>query len=36
MVERHHTIALKLMRSLAIELGRRLRFTNEIVEHLQG
>lgn len=36
MVARHHAIALKLMRSLAVELGRRLRFTNEIVEHLQA
>lgn len=36
MVSRHHAIALKLMRSLAIELGRRLRFTNEIVDHLQA
>jgi anti-anti-sigma regulatory factor len=36
MVRDHHTIALKLLRSLAVELGRRLRFTNEIVDHLQA
>jgi anti-anti-sigma regulatory factor len=34
-VARHHAIALKLMRSLAQELGRRLRLTNEIVDRLQ-
>ena len=36
MVEEHHAIALKLLRSLAVELGRRLRFTNDIVENLQA
>jgi MFS superfamily sulfate permease-like transporter len=35
-VAQHHAIALKLLTSLAQELGRRLRFTNEIVDHLQG
>lgn len=35
-VAHHHAIALKLLTSLAQELGRRLRFTNDIVDHLQG
>jgi CRP-like cAMP-binding protein/ABC-type transporter Mla MlaB component len=35
-VERHQAIAVKLLKSLAQELGRRLRFTNDIVDHLQG
>jgi MFS superfamily sulfate permease-like transporter len=35
-VERHQAIAVKLLASLARELGRRLRFTNDIVEHLQA
>jgi MFS superfamily sulfate permease-like transporter len=35
-VERHQAIAVKLLTSLAQELGRRLRFTNEIVERLQA
>jgi CRP-like cAMP-binding protein len=35
-VARHHGIALKLMASLAQELGHRLRFTNDIVDHLQA
>jgi CRP-like cAMP-binding protein len=35
-VERHQAIAVKLLTSLARELGRRLRFTNDIVEHLQA
>jgi MFS superfamily sulfate permease-like transporter len=35
-VARHHGIALTLLKSLAQELGRRLRYTNEIVDHLQA
>jgi len=35
-VSEHHAIALKLLTGLAQELGRRLRFTNEIVDHLQA
>ena len=35
-VERHQAIAVKLLTSLAQELGRRLRFTNDIVDHLQA
>jgi MFS superfamily sulfate permease-like transporter len=35
-VQRHQAIAVKLLTSLAQELGRRLRFTNEIVDHLQA
>jgi hypothetical protein len=35
-VSRHQAIAVKLLTSLAQELGRRLRFTNDIVEHLQA
>jgi anti-anti-sigma regulatory factor len=35
-VARHHGIALKLLASLAQELGHRLRFTNDIVDHLQA
>jgi CRP-like cAMP-binding protein len=35
-VAEHHAIALKLLTGLAQELGRRLRFTNEIVDHLQA
>lgn len=35
-VVHHPAIALKLLTSLAQELGRRLRFTNEIVDHLQA
>ena len=33
-VERHQGIAVKLLTSLSRELGKRLRFTNEIVERL--
>jgi MFS superfamily sulfate permease-like transporter len=35
-VQRHQGIAVKLLTALAQELGRRLRFTNDIVEHLQA
>jgi SulP family sulfate permease len=35
-VQRHQAIAVKLLTSLAQELGRWLRFTNDIVEHLQA
>jgi len=35
-VARHQAIAVKLLTSLAQELGRRLRFTNDIVDHLQA
>jgi CRP-like cAMP-binding protein len=35
-VERHQGIAVKLLASLARELGKRLRFTNDIVERLQA
>jgi MFS superfamily sulfate permease-like transporter len=35
-VEGHPDIALKLLTSLAQELGRRLRFTNDIVDNLQA
>jgi len=36
LVEAHQGIALKLMKSLSQELGRRLRFANETINHLQG
>jgi CRP-like cAMP-binding protein/anti-anti-sigma regulatory factor len=35
-VERHQAIAVKLLTSLAQELGKRLRFTNDIIDHLQA
>jgi MFS superfamily sulfate permease-like transporter/CRP-like cAMP-binding protein len=35
-VVHHPEVALKLLTSLAQELGRRLRFTNDIVDHLQA
>jgi len=36
LVANHRSIALKLMSHLAQELGRRLRFANETINHLQG
>lgn len=36
LVARHDAIALKLLTGLSQELGRRLRFANEIIDHLQG
>lgn len=36
MVADHHGIALKLLTSLSQELGRRVRFANEIIDHLQS
>jgi CRP-like cAMP-binding protein len=36
MVQNHHQIALKLLTSLSQELGRRVRFANEIIDHLQS
>jgi sulfate permease, SulP family len=36
MVARHPAIALKLLTSLSQELGRRVRFANEIIDHLQA
>lgn len=36
MVANHPSIALKLLTSLSQELGRRVRFANEIIEHLQN
>ena len=35
-VAHHQGVAVKLLTSFAQELGRRLRFTNEIVDHLQA
>lgn len=36
LVARHGAIALKLLTSLSQELGRRVRFANEIIDHLQA
>ena len=36
LVREHHEIALKLLAALARELGRRLRFTNDIVDQMQA
>lgn len=36
LVARHDAIALKLLTSLSQELGRRVRFANEIIDHLQA
>ena len=36
LVTRHDAIALKLLTSLSQELGRRVRFANEIIDHLQA
>ena len=36
LVLRHDAIALKLLTSLSQELGRRVRFANEIIDHLQA
>jgi len=36
MVGWHHVIALKLLTSLSQELGRRLRFANDTINHLQA
>lgn len=36
LVEQHHGIALKLLTSLSQELGRRLRFANDTINHLQA
>ena len=36
MVASHPAIALKLLTSLSQELGRRVRFANEIIDHLQS
>ncbi len=36
LVASHHAIALKLLTSLSQELGRRLRFANDTIHHLQN
>ena len=36
LVAEHHVVALKLLTSLSQELGRRLRFANETINHLQN
>lgn len=36
MVDKHHSIAVKLLSSLSQELGRRVRFANEIIEGLHA
>jgi MFS superfamily sulfate permease-like transporter len=36
LVERHHEIGVKLLTGIAKELGRRLRFTNDIVDQMQA
>jgi len=36
LVTSHHSIALKLLTSLSQELGRRLRFANDTIHHLQN
>ena len=35
-VKGHHDIAVKLLTGIAKELGRRLRFTNDIVDQMQA